>query len=55
MSKRKENPQIVPRRAPATNLRKAGANEDKKRKAVETIDENEDDLLVLGSWAFDEE
>ncbi len=55
MSKRKEKPQIVPRRGPATNLRKAGAHEDKKRKAVKTIDENEDDLLVLGSWAFDEE
>ncbi len=55
MSKKKKKPQIVPRRGPATNLRKAGAHEDKKRKALKTTDENEDALVVLGSWAFDED
>jgi hypothetical protein len=54
--KKKKNPKIVPRRGPATNLRKAGAHEDKKRKTLKPPDQSDgDDLVVLGSWAYDED
>jgi len=54
----KKKPHIVPPRGPATNLRKGGAHEDKKRKTLERL-ENEareiDDLKAMGVWAFDED
>jgi hypothetical protein len=54
--KRKKKPNIVPRRGPATNLRKAGAHDDKKRKTREALDKKEgDDLVALGAWAFDDD
>lgn len=56
MKKKKKSPKVVPRRGAATNLRKAGAHEDKKRKTLTAVDEKErDDLVALGSWAFEEE
>lgn len=56
MSKKEKKPKVVPPRGPATNLRKAGAHEDKKRKSLEELDEKEGyDLVALGTWAFDEE
>lgn len=56
MKRKKKSPKVVPRRGPATNLRKAGAHEDKKRKTLTALDEKEnDDLVALGSWAFEEE
>ena len=56
MRKKKKNPKAIPRRGPATNLRKAGAHEDKKDKTLKALDQKEgNDLVVLGSWAFDED
>jgi hypothetical protein len=55
---KKKKPAIVPPRGPATNLRKAGAHDDKKRKAIERVHDKEeelDDLKSLGRWAFDED
>jgi hypothetical protein len=53
---KKKKPKIVPRRGPPTNLRTAGAHENKKRKAVSAQEQKErDELLVLGPWAFDED
>ncbi|MBV8066730.1 MAG: hypothetical protein JO113_02050 [Candidatus Eremiobacteraeota bacterium] len=55
---KKQKPEIVPRRGPATNLRKAGAHEDKRRKAQERpADDDQElrDLETLGSWAYDDE
>ncbi len=50
---------IVPRMGPPTNLRKAGAHEDKREKTLERLECQEqqelDDLSALGSWAFDED
>jgi hypothetical protein len=50
---------IVPRLGPPKNLRKAGAHEDKRRKALEHLGDGEqqelDDLTTLGSWAYDED
>lgn len=58
MPKRKK-PKIVPRMGPPTNLRKAGAHQDKRDKALEQLEREEqrelDDLSALGSWAFDED
>ena len=56
MKQKKKTPKVVPRRGAATNLRKAGAHEDKKQKTLTTLEEKErDDLVALGSWAFEEE
>lgn len=56
MSKKKKKPKIVPRRGPATNLRKAGTHEEKKRKIVRALEKEEgNDLIALGAWAFDDE
>jgi hypothetical protein len=53
---KKKKRKVVPRRGPATNLRKAGAHEDKKRKMIKALDQKEDDdLVALGSWAFEDE
>ncbi|HEX3456985.1 MAG TPA: hypothetical protein VHR97_03440 [Candidatus Baltobacteraceae bacterium] len=55
---KKKQPKIVPPRGPATNLRKAGTHEDKRRKNQEQIEKNEhelDDLTAIGEWAFDED
>ena len=57
MTKQKK-PKIVPPRGPATNLRKAGPHEDKKRKSFQRLEEKEreiDDLKAMGAWAFDED
>jgi hypothetical protein len=55
MSKKKK-PKTVPRRGPPTNLRNAGAHEDKKRKALSAQEQKErDELLVLGPWALNED
>jgi hypothetical protein len=54
----KKKPKIVPPRGPATNLRKAGAHEDKRRKALERASDDEQelkDLEVIGTWAYDED
>ena len=54
----KKKSRIVPPRGPATNLRKAGAHEDKRRKALErrSDDENElKELEMLGTWAYEED
>jgi hypothetical protein len=55
---KKKKPKIVPPRGPATNLRKAGAHDDKRAKALERLSDQErelDDLKSLGRWAFDED
>ena len=55
---KQNKPKIVPPRGPAINLRKAGAHEDKRRKNLERIEENEhelDDLKAMGVWAYDED
>ena len=55
---KKKKPKIVPPRGPATNLRKAGAHDDKKRKTPGRGDIREralDELEALGRWAFDED
>ena len=55
---KKKKPKIIPPRGPATNLRKAGAHEDKKRNDLERIEEKErelDDLKAMGVWAYDED
>lgn len=54
---KKKKPQIVPRRGPATNLRKAGVHDDKKSKALERLQNRERELddLFLGRWAFEED
>lgn len=54
--KKKKAPKVVPRRGPPTNLRKAGAHQDKTRKALKALDKKEgDDLVALGAWAFEDE
>jgi hypothetical protein len=54
--KKQKKPKVVPRIGPPVNLRRAGAHEDKRRKARSAQDERErDDLIVLGPWALDEE
>jgi hypothetical protein len=56
MLKKKKQAKVVPRRGPATNLRKAGPHEDKQREALKALDKKEgDDLVALGSWAFEED
>ncbi len=58
MASKKKPPKIVPPRGPATNLRKAGAHEDKRRKNLEQVEADEhalDDLKAMGVWAFDED
>jgi len=56
MPKKKKKPKVIPRRGPPTNLRTAGAYEDKKRKALTAQDQKErDELLILGPWAMDED
>jgi hypothetical protein len=56
MKRKKKAPKVVPRRGPATNLRKAGPHEDKKRKARKRLDKEEgNDLVALGAWAFEDE
>ena len=56
MPKKKNKIEIVPRKGPPTNLRSAGAHENKKRKAMTAQEQKErDELLVLGPWALDEE
>jgi hypothetical protein len=55
---KKKKPKIVPPRGPATNLRKAGAHEEKKRKTLDDLGDRErelDELKALGRWAYDEE
>jgi hypothetical protein len=57
MPKRKK-PKVVPPRGPATNLRPAGAHDDKKRKALERLGDKDvelDELTSLGRWAYDED
>jgi hypothetical protein len=56
--KKSKKPKLVPRLGPATNLRKAGLHDDKKRKALERLGDREeelDELKVLGRWAYDED
>lgn len=54
--KKKKKKVVVPRRGPATNLRKAGPHDDKRRKAPRVLDqENGEDLVALGTWAFEDE
>jgi hypothetical protein len=56
MPKKKKIKKILPRRGPPTNLRQAGAHEDKKQKALDTTrDKERDDLIAMGSWAYEEE
>lgn len=56
MKKKKKAPKIIPRKGPPTNLRKAGAHEDKKRKELEEREKDEaQDLIALGSWAFEDD
>jgi hypothetical protein len=56
VAKKTKKPRVVPPRGPATNLRKAGAHEDKKRKAARATDQKAaEELTALGAWAFDEE
>ena len=58
MASKKKTPKIVPPRGPATNLRKAGAHEDKRRKNLEQVEDEErelDDLKAMGVWAFDDD
>ncbi len=56
MPKKKKKTKIVPRRGPPSNLRTAGAHENKKRKALTVQEQKErDELLVLGPWALDED
>jgi hypothetical protein len=56
MPKKKKKAKLVPRRGPPTNLRTAGVHTDRKRKTLKGVDERErDDLIALGSWAFEEE
>ena len=58
---KKSKPQkgkVVPRFAPPTNLRKAGAHDDKRGKALEELSDEErdlDELKSLGQWAYDED
>jgi hypothetical protein len=56
---KRKKPKIVPRLGPPKNLRKAGAHEDKRRKALERSAEEErqelNDLRAIGYWAYDEE
>jgi hypothetical protein len=55
---KKKKPKIVPPRGPATNLRKAGTHEEKKRKALDRLGDRErelDELKALGRWAYDED
>lgn len=58
MPKRKRA-KIVPRMGPPKNLRKAGAHEDKRDKALERLGREEqhelDELSALGAWAYDED
>ena len=58
MPKRKK-PKIVPRLGPPKNLRKAGAHDDKRRRALERLEDEEqdqlDELTAIGSWAYDED
>lgn len=55
MRTKKKNPKLVPRRGPATNLRKAGFHDGKKDKTLKALDQKEGaDLIRLGSWAFEE-
>ena len=59
MKRKPKTAKIVPRMGPPKNLRKAGAHEDKRDKALERLEKEEqrelDDLSALGSWAFDED
>ncbi|MBV8198399.1 MAG: hypothetical protein JO263_09695 [Candidatus Eremiobacteraeota bacterium] len=59
MAKKKiKKPKLIPRRGPATNVRKAGAHDDTKRKALERLegkDRDLDELKALGEWAYDED
>ena len=55
---KKKTPKIVPPRGPATNLRRAGAHEDKKRKNLERTEDKDhelDDLKAMGVWAYDDD
>jgi hypothetical protein len=56
---KRKKPKIVPRLGPPTNLRKAGAHDDKRRKALERAEDTEqqelDDLRTVGAWAYDED
>jgi hypothetical protein len=55
---KRKKPKIVPRLGPPKNLRKAGAHEDKRRGALERLEDREqqelEDLRAIGSWAYDE-
>jgi hypothetical protein len=56
MPRKPKKPKVMPPRGAPTNLRQAGAHEEKKQKALDELDEKErDDLIALGSWAFEEE
>jgi hypothetical protein len=55
---KKKKPKVVPRRGPATNLRKAGAHDDIRAKTLERLSDKErelDDLKSLGRWALNED
>jgi hypothetical protein len=56
---KRKKPKIVPRLGPPKNLRKAGAHDDKRRKTLERLEDNErqelDDLTAIGSWAYDDD
>jgi hypothetical protein len=58
LPKRKKS-KVVPRLGPPKNLRKAGAHEDQRRKALDRFKDEEqqelDDLKAIGSWAYDED
>jgi len=55
---RRKKPKIVPPRGPATNIRKAGAHDDKKAKALVRLEDKEvelHDLETLGRWAYEDD
>jgi hypothetical protein len=58
MPKRKK-PKLVPRLGPPKNIRKAGVHDDKRRNALERLEDKErqelDELSALGSWAYDDD
>jgi hypothetical protein len=55
---KKKSLQIVPPRGPASNLRPAGAHQDKRRKKLARLGDKErelDELKAIGACAFDED
>jgi hypothetical protein len=56
---KRNKPRVVPRLGPPKNLRKAGVHQDKRARALERLEDKEqqelDDLKVIGLWAYDED